>query len=153
MHWLEWILGFWGGWLDTKISAGQSGEVFVLGQLGQLHFFFPIRPMTNLFIYYLFFLLKFWYYFIHNSIVFPKVTFCVFLDVYSVNLQCVCVFVYVCVYVYQSLICMFICVFHCALFVHAVFLSKTCFRVRICRLQFAICKALWQFANEFLHFF
>ena len=44
-----------GGWLGSKISAGQSGEVPLLGELGPFHF----SLILNLFIY------SFLYFFMH----------------------------------------------------------------------------------------
>ena len=61
-----------GGWLGSKISAGQSGGVSLLGQLGPFHFSLTLNmfiysfmslfsyafrfPLANLFIYLFFYL-------------------------------------------------------------------------------------------------
>ena len=59
------LIGFWSGWLGNKISSGQSVGVFLLGQWGQLHYFYQFIYLMN----YLF--LNFWYYFKHKFSLFP----------------------------------------------------------------------------------
>ena len=84
-----------------------------------MHFHFHWQ--IYLFIYLLDYLfLNFWHFLYTNSIGFPKVKFCVILNVYFVHLQ----FMSVCVCLWLT--CMFVCTPHCTLFVHAVFLFKTC---------------------------
>ena len=43
------LIGFWSGWLGNKISSGQSVGVFLLGQLGQLHYFYQFIYLMNYF--------------------------------------------------------------------------------------------------------
>ena len=92
------------GWLGSKISAGQSGGILLLGQLGPFHFSLTLKVSVYSFLHFLMHLdfhwqiylfvyificlfiyslnylfLNFWYFFIHKFNWFPQIKIvCVF---------------------------------------------------------------------------
>ena len=128
-----------GGWLGSKISAGQSGGGIAFRTIRPISLFFNTKHiylfmslfsyafrflLTKLFIYSLNYLfLNFWYFFIHEFNWFPQ-------SKISCGFECsFCSFtVRVCLW----LICMFVCIFNCTLFVHAASLFKTCICLYLC---------------------
>ena len=148
--------------MGSKVSAGQSGGVSLLRQLGPFHFslilnifihFFifliiwiSIDKFVCLFIYSLnYFFLNFWYFFIHKLSWFPKVKLCVFeCSFCSFTVRaCLCVFVtylHVCLHIPLCFVC------SCCLFVQdwCMFVPMlVCTCVRLCVFVFVVsCECL-----------
>ena len=140
-------------WLGSNMSAGQSGGVLLLGQLGSFHFSLILNVFIYSFFYFLMYLnfhcqiylliyslscllLNFWYFFIHKFSWFPQSKIlCVFECSFCSFTVCVCLCawdLFACLFAYSTKLCLCVLSFFsgtciCCIYVGLYMCASVCF--------------------------